>query len=114
MDRLDFQYSVNATSLTRGDWIDFDNLDFIAPNTVDPFAPVDGNADKNRTLLSGAITSLSVSSGGPFWIRWNDFDSANADYGLAVDDFRITAVPEVSTMGLVFWGLAGAYRRRRS
>jgi hypothetical protein len=32
-DRLDFQYSLNATSLTTGTWLNDDNLDFIAPLT---------------------------------------------------------------------------------
>jgi hypothetical protein len=112
MDRLDFQYSVNATSLTNGTWIDFDSLDFIAPNTADPFT--NGNSDKNRRLVSGSINSLSVGNGGVFWIRWTDFDSATAEYGLAVDDFTITAVPEVTTTTLVFFALAGVSRRRRA
>ena len=33
VDRLDFQYSLNATSLNTGTWTDADNLDFIAPIT---------------------------------------------------------------------------------
>src|SRR5437764_612247 len=32
-DRLDFQYSTNATSLTTGTWTDADALDFSSPNT---------------------------------------------------------------------------------
>jgi hypothetical protein len=33
-DRLDFQYSFDATSLTTGTWTNFDTLDFLTPNTV--------------------------------------------------------------------------------
>src|SRR6185436_1444018 len=33
-DRIDFQYSVNATSLTTGTWTDVNNLDFTGPITA--------------------------------------------------------------------------------
>ena len=33
-DRIDFQYSLNATSLTTGAWVDVDALDFTAPATA--------------------------------------------------------------------------------
>ncbi len=34
VDRLDFQYSLDATSLTTGTWIDVNTLDFVAPVTT--------------------------------------------------------------------------------
>jgi hypothetical protein len=112
-DRLDFQYSTDATSLKNGSWLEFDSLDFVAPNTTDPFGMVNGNADENRTVVSGTIASLVVANGATFWIRWNDFEAANANYGLAVDDFSITAVPEPSTALLCALGVFGIVRRRR-
>ena len=33
-DRMDFQYSLDATSLTTGTWVDVDALDFSTPNTA--------------------------------------------------------------------------------
>ena len=33
-DRLDFQYSTDATSLTTGSWFHVDALDFLSPNTT--------------------------------------------------------------------------------
>jgi len=33
-DRLDFQYSFDATSLSNGTWTDFNALDFSTPNTA--------------------------------------------------------------------------------
>jgi uncharacterized repeat protein (TIGR01451 family) len=89
-DRLDFQYSTTATSLTTGTWTDVDALDFTTPNTTGTGAK-DGNDAANRTALSTTITGLNIAPGATFWIRWNDFDASGADDGLAVDDFSLTA-----------------------
>lgn len=113
-DRLNFQYSTNATSITTGTWVDFDALDFMAPTTTGTFGAIDGNADENRTGILGTISSVSVADGATFWIRWSDFDATNADDGLAVDDFTIIAIPEPTTGALVVLGLAVICRRRRS
>ncbi|HMN91366.1 MAG TPA: DUF4082 domain-containing protein, partial [Saprospiraceae bacterium] len=89
-DRLDFQYSINATSLTTGSWTDVDNLDFNAPNSTGTVGAFDGNAAANRTAISSTITGLSIANGATFWIRWNSFDATGSDDGLAVDDFSLT------------------------
>jgi predicted extracellular nuclease len=89
-DRLDFQYSLDATSLTTGSWTDVDALDFTTPNTATTGAK-DGNAAGNRTAISASIGSLSIANGASFCIRWIDVDASGADDGLAIDDFSITA-----------------------
>jgi len=89
-DQLDFQYSLNATSLVTGTWVDANALDFITPNTAAPTGAKDGNAAANRTALSSTISGLSIPNGATFWIRWNDLDASGADDGLAVDDFSLT------------------------
>jgi uncharacterized repeat protein (TIGR01451 family) len=89
-DRLDFQYSTNATSLTTGTWTDVDALDFSAPNNTGTGAK-DGNDPANRTAINSTISGLSIAPGATFWIRWNDFEATGADDGLAVDDFSLTA-----------------------
>ncbi len=90
-DRLDFQYSLNATSLTTGTWTDVNTLDFTNPiKTAAAAGPLDGNAAANRTAISNSIASLSIANGSSFWIRWNTFDATGADDGLAVDDFSLT------------------------
>lgn len=91
VDRLDFQYSLNATSLTTGTWVDADTLDFTAPVTTAPTGALDGNAPANRVALSGAVVAISIPSGSTFWIRWTDFNATGSDDGLAVDDFSLTA-----------------------
>ena len=96
-DRLDFQYSLDATSLTTGTWIDANNLDFVTPYTKANPGGTDGNQSKFQTAMSGTVSFLTIPSGASFWIRWTDLDVAGADDGLAVDNFSIVAVPEAST-----------------
>ncbi|GIK61552.1 MAG: T9SS type A sorting domain-containing protein [Ignavibacteriota bacterium] len=88
-DRLDFQYSLDATSLSTGTWTDVDGLDFIAPNSTGTVGSLDGNASANRTTITQTITGLSIANGATFWIRWIDFNATGADDGLAIDDFSI-------------------------
>jgi predicted extracellular nuclease len=100
-DRLDFQYSLDATSLTTGTWIDADALDFTAPTTGPTVGALDGNGAANRNEVTGQISGVSIPAAATFWIRWSDFDATNADDGLAVDTFSLTptvgdAAPSVS------------------
>ena len=87
-DRLDFQYSLNATDLTTGTWTDVDPLDYQVPVTAGTVGLLNGNA--NRTAVSATIAGLAIPAGQTFWIRWNDFNAAGSDDGLAVDDFSLT------------------------
>jgi predicted extracellular nuclease len=89
-DRLDFQISTNATSLTTGTWADVDGLDFTAPTTGPTIGALDGNAASNRTPISFSIGSLAIPNGSTFWIRWTDLNATGADDGLAIDDLSIT------------------------
>lgn len=90
-DRIDFQYSLDATSLTTGTWTDVNSLDFSTPNTAAAVGAIDGNAAGNRTVVSFTITGLSIGNGSQFWIRWSDFNVTSSDDGLAVDDFSLSA-----------------------
>src|SRR5262249_13180443 len=84
-DRIDFQYSTDATSLTTGTWTDVDQLDFSSPVTAGSVGALDGNAAANRAAISFTITGLSIANGATFFIRWLDFNASGADDGLAVD-----------------------------
>ena len=102
-DRMDFQYSLNATSLTTGTWIDVDPLDFTNPiKTAGAAGALDGNQAANRVNLVSTIGSLSIANGATFWIRWADLDATGADDGLAVDDFSITpqGAPPTPTLNI--------------
>lgn len=90
-DRLDFQYSLDATSLTTGTWIDVNALDFTAPVTTGTVGLLDGNAAANRTAgISSTISSLSIPNGATFYIRYVDIDASGSDDGLAIDNFSLT------------------------
>lgn len=89
-DQLDFQYSLDASSLITGTWVDVDALDFIAPVQGPATGALDGNTAPNRTLINFTITGLTVPSGATFWIRWQDFNATGADDGLGIDDFSLT------------------------
>lgn len=89
-DRLDFQYSTNATSLSSGTWLAAANLNFSARITSGTVGFLNGNDAANRTLISATITGLNIPVGATFWIRWLDYDVLNSDDGLAIDDFSLT------------------------
>jgi hypothetical protein len=96
-DRLDFQYSTDATSLTMGTFVDENSLDYVGPvNTVTTSTGFDGNDPANRSQISGTITGLMIAPGATFYIRFVDFNAAGADDGLAIDDFSITATAATS------------------
>ena len=88
-DQLDFQYSLDATSLTTGTWVDVNALDFLTPNTATTGAK-DGNAAANRTTLAATINGVNIASGATFCLRWNDADGTSSDDGLSIDDFSLT------------------------
>jgi hypothetical protein len=98
-DRLDFQYSLNATSVgdTAATWVDVNALDFNSPNTAAAAGPLNGNASANRTAISASITGLSLAPSATIWVRWTDLDVPSSDDGLAIDDasFAVDGTPPV-------------------
>jgi predicted extracellular nuclease len=96
-DRLDFQISFNATSVTTGTWTDVNQLDFTTPDTVTTGAK-NGNAAADRTSISFDLTGLTIPAGTTFWIRWIDSDATGADDGLAIDDFSITPTTDAGSV----------------
>lgn len=89
-DQLNFEYSLNATSLTNGTWTSVSALNFVTPNTSTVVGAVNGNLVGNKTSISSTINSLSIAVGGTVWIRWTDFNATGSDDGLAIDDFSLT------------------------
>jgi secreted trypsin-like serine protease len=91
-DKLDFQYSLNATDLLTGTWIDVDNLDAIAPATTGTSgSALDGNLVANRVNRSATIGAISIPNEAVFWIRWTDLNASGADDGIGIDDFTFNA-----------------------
>lgn len=89
-DRIDFQYSLDATSLTAGTFVDANALDFASVSTTGTVGARDGNAVANRSAIAAQLSGLSIGAGATFWIRWLDLNASGADDGLAVDDFSLT------------------------
>jgi hypothetical protein len=114
-DRLDFQYSLDATSLQTGAWTDVDALDFSSVVTTGTVGALNGNAQS--LLINGSISGLNVAPGGQVWLRWQDFNATGADDGLAIDNLRVSsvvaAVPEPETWALVLAGAGVAAMARR-
>lgn len=91
-DRIDFQYSTDATALNTGNWIDVDLLDFSSPNTTAAVGLLNGNDALNSSSINHIITGLQIASGATFFIRWSDVNASGADDGLSVDDFSLTPI----------------------
>jgi trimeric autotransporter adhesin len=87
-DRIDFQYSTNATKLNNGTWTDVDALDFIAPVSSGTAGALDGNT--NSRTITYTLSGLSIPNGSTFLVRWTDYDATSSDDGLGVDDLTIT------------------------
>ncbi|MCG6118606.1 MAG: endonuclease [Aquimonas sp.] len=94
-DRLDFEYSLDATSLTTGTWTAVTELRFVAPVTAGTVGALDGNAGPNRVAINGEITGLNWGVDQVLWIRWVDFNAASNDDGLAIDDLVIGTLADV-------------------
>ena len=94
VDRLDFAYSTDATSLTDGTWTPVTSLNCESSQTTGTVGSLDGNTV--RTIVSSTITMLNIGTGDTFWIRWTDFNATGADDGLAIDDFNLTPIAQVA------------------
>jgi hypothetical protein len=91
VDRLDFQFSTDATSITSGTWTNVDALDFATPNNVSAPGALDGNAAGNRVVF--APTALNpatpIAANATFYMRWLPSNITGANDGLAIDDFLL-------------------------
>ena len=100
IDRLDFQYSLDATSVGTGTWTDVDTLDFTGPDTVGTGGSRDGNDATHQVSISGTVTfAAAIASGATFWLRWSDLNAPGTDHALAIDDVSVT--PAGATTGSV-------------
>lgn len=88
-DRLEFQYSTDAITLTNGTWTGVTALNFTTPVTA-TIGAKNGNDTANQKALSTSISGLNIPDSATFWIRWNDYNASGSDDGLAVDGFSLT------------------------
>lgn len=88
-DRLDFQYSANATSLSTGIWTDVNGLDY--RNPVNPL-PVGSGSLLHSATISSIVLNINVVDGDNLFIRWTDLDATDNDDGMGINDFTLTVV----------------------
>ena len=105
-DKLDFQYSTNASSLITGTWTDVDALDY---QNVAAIATGSGSM-LHSAVIGNTITGLSIANGATVFMRWNSFDATGSDDGVAVDDFSLTgtAAPSITVNTGGFNGAFGS------
>src|SRR4029077_6029693 len=85
LNKLSFEYSTTAASLTDAGFVADVTLDFTAihnNNTAD--AVLDGNDSANQILLSDTITGLSWAPGQTLFLRWTDLNETGNDDALAI------------------------------
>jgi hypothetical protein len=119
VDKLTFEYSTTATSLTTASgWTAFTGLDYTSNNTGTANTPLDGNDSTNSSVISNQRITLAnpLSAGNTFWIRWSAVNVSGTDNGMGVDNFSIVAepVPEPTTIlgGMAALGVGNAVRRK--
>ncbi len=102
---IPFAYSLDASSLTSGTYVDVTALDMHSINDGDGvFGALNGNAASNRQLISSTVSAISWLADQDLWIRWSGVSHPfNSSHALAVDDLSFRAVPELS----IAFGLAG-------
>ncbi|HEX2852895.1 MAG TPA: ExeM/NucH family extracellular endonuclease [Opitutaceae bacterium] len=90
-DRINFEYSVGATSISAGTFTAATALNFAGPIFNAGAGLLDGNLAVNRTVVSPVtVSGLSWGPGQSLAIRWTDFNVTSSDDGLAVDDVTFT------------------------
>jgi hypothetical protein len=101
VDRLDFQFSTDATGLTNGIWINVDGLDFTTPNNISSPGALDGNLAINRLVIPRVTLNpvSPIAANATFFIRWLPSNITGANDALAIDDFLLGYIPPPGLSG---------------
>ena len=88
-DQLDFQYSLDAISISDAGatWIDFDGLDYINPGQA-----TGSGSLQHSLIISDTIAYINIPSDGIIYFRWTDVNVSGNDDGMSIDDFSITPI----------------------
>jgi hypothetical protein len=90
-DSLAVEYSLDASSLTTGNWTAIPALTFTPPNTAASGA-VNGNLPTNRSVLTHQLLNFGgLPAGAKIWLRWTDNQVSGSNDGMSIDDFFIVA-----------------------
>jgi hypothetical protein len=99
VDKLAFQYSIDATTLSNGTWTSFTPLDFTSLITTG----ATNTSVQDAAILTATISGLNLNNNDNFSIRWVDTNVSGVgsnDDALAVNNVSVTAnpAPEPITM----------------
>jgi trimeric autotransporter adhesin len=101
---IPFGYSLDATNLTSGTFVNVAALDMHSIHDGNGvFSALNGNAVSNRQIVAGTVSGISWLPGQELWIRWSGVSYPFTwSHALAVDDLSFRAVPalQVSSGGL--------------
>jgi hypothetical protein len=120
-NRLAFAFGTSATDALASTFLTSaalslsTALDVVGPVAVASNGALDGNSPTNQGQVAGDI-AFDWQPGTTLYLRWADTNDLGNDAGLAIDSFRLTAIPEPSTYAVVLGGLTlglSALRRRR-
>jgi hypothetical protein len=94
---IPFSYSLNASNLTNGTFVNVPALDMHSIHDGDGVsATLNGNASSNRQFVVGTVSGISWLPNHDLWIRWSGVAySFFAAHALAIDDLSFRAVPEL-------------------
>jgi len=123
VNTLSFFYGLSSTSgltnsnfLSSSSMIALTSLDVFGPPPVSSNGALDGNLSGNRSAGVTATFAATWNVGDTLFIAWRDTNDGGNDAGLAVDNFRLSAVPEpsaVALLGAAALGAAVIFRRRK-
>ncbi len=92
-DALKFYYSLDATGLNNGTWVEISDLHFTSPSTLgSPAGALDGNLSQNQESLNFQISGTTLANNATMWIKWQDENIPNNDHGLAIDNLVLTPI----------------------
>jgi hypothetical protein len=104
---LQFAYGVvDGTTVNNNNFLttvaatNLPSANVVGPAPVVSNGPLDGNDSTNQVLLSNVVIPVQLLAGETMFIRWQDFDNAGSDAGLAIDDLSLTASTSLPTPSL--------------
>jgi hypothetical protein len=109
LNTLDFAYSLDATSLTSGTYIDVNSLDFTGPkNSNGTATALDGNLGENQVAKSATVSlDTPLAAGSSIWLRWSDFNDVGNDHALGIDNLSFSGAPVPGPSALAVFALGG-------
>lgn len=107
----------SANYLTASGFNSIADLNLVGPAAVATNGALDGNLSANQVARSTTLSGIEVAQGQSIFFRWQDFNDAGNDAGLAIDNFSlsVTSVPEPASLALMgtVLGAGGLFRFRR-